>query len=122
MIESEDWPEGRTFGELTPAQKAAAAKRAAAQLQNELQANAEAIGQVLDQSLEDADRVIRWERTPDRSTWRAAAGNLLLTASRLSSGMWSAAVEGPGVVERSERPFGARLAAQRWCENRAGAK
>ena len=59
---------------------------------------------------------IRWERTPDRRTWRASAGALLLTASRLSSGAWAGAVEGPGVSERSPQssaPAWPRKAGQR---------
>jgi hypothetical protein len=62
---------------------------------------------------------VRWERTPDPSVWRASAGGLLLTATRLSSGQWVATVEGPGVSERSPE-LGTRLAAQRWATGRAG--
>jgi hypothetical protein len=43
-----DWPAGKTFGELTPAQQRAAVTRAARQLQSELQANAGAIGAAID--------------------------------------------------------------------------
>lgn len=39
---------GKTFGQMTPAEQYAATKRAAGQLQAELQANAAAIGRVLD--------------------------------------------------------------------------
>lgn len=42
------WPAGKTFGELTPAQRRAASSRAAAQLQDELARNADAISRVLD--------------------------------------------------------------------------
>lgn len=43
-----DWPAGKTFGELTPAQRNAASKRAAGQLEGDLAADADAIVQVLD--------------------------------------------------------------------------
>jgi hypothetical protein len=64
---------------------------------------------------------IRWERTPDRRTWRASAGNLVLTASRLSSGQWAATVEGQGAAERSPE-FSTRIAAQGWAERAGGAR
>lgn len=41
------WPEGKTFGQLTPAEKRLAAQQAGARLQAELTANAEAIGRVM---------------------------------------------------------------------------
>jgi hypothetical protein len=42
------WPAGKTFGQLTPAQRAAAIKSAAAKFQAELTANASALGKVLE--------------------------------------------------------------------------
>lgn len=42
------WPEGKTFGELTPAERVIAARQAGERLEAELTANAEAIGRVLD--------------------------------------------------------------------------
>jgi hypothetical protein len=42
------WPAGKRFGELSPEQKIAVAKRAAAQLQDELQRNAAAISAAMD--------------------------------------------------------------------------
>jgi hypothetical protein len=48
MSDPTAWPAGKTFGELTPAQKIAAGKRAAAQLQDELQRNAPAISAAMD--------------------------------------------------------------------------
>ena len=63
---------------------------------------------------------VTWERTPDKRTWRASAGRLVLTVSRLSNGQWGATVDGHGVTERPLCPVGTRLAAQRWAENRAG--
>jgi hypothetical protein len=63
---------------------------------------------------------ISWQQTHDRATWRAARGLVVLTVSKLTSGQWSAAVEGPGVTERPLTPLRTRLIAQRWCENRAG--
>ena len=48
MSDPTAWPAGKTFGELTPAQKIAAGKRAAAQLQDELQRNSAAISAAMD--------------------------------------------------------------------------
>jgi hypothetical protein len=59
---------------------------------------------------------IFWERTADRHTWRAARGPVLLTVTKLSSGMFRADVEGPEVSERSPE-FRTRLAAQGWADN-----
>jgi len=57
----------------------------------------------------------RWERTPDRATWRAASGGRLLTVSKLSNGKWR------GTVEDARSPeLATRLVAQRWAEHRAG--
>jgi hypothetical protein len=47
-MSDDSWPAGKTFGELTPAQKHAAATRAAKQLQSELRKNAGAIGAAMD--------------------------------------------------------------------------
>lgn len=41
------WPEGKTFGELTPAQRRAATERAVSQLQDQLTAAAPGIARVL---------------------------------------------------------------------------
>lgn len=41
------WPEGKTFGQLTPAEKQLAARKAGAQLERELQAMAPAIERVM---------------------------------------------------------------------------
>ena len=65
-------------------------------------------------------RAVDWQQTPDRRTWRAAAGVLVLTVTKLSDGMFAAMVEGPGITERPLTPRTTRLAAQRWAENRAG--
>ena len=62
--------------------------------------------------------VILWWQTPDRRTWRAAVGVLVLTVTKMSNGQWVGTVEGPGVSKRSPG-LPARLAAQRWAENRA---
>jgi hypothetical protein len=62
---------------------------------------------------------VAWARTPDRRTWRADAGGRVLTASRLSNGLWAATVDDGGPVGQSPE-FGGRLAAQRWAERRAG--
>jgi hypothetical protein len=45
---SEEWPAGKAFGELTPLQKQAAARRAGTALAAELTANAGQIGAILD--------------------------------------------------------------------------
>lgn len=42
------WPAGKTFGELTPAQRRAAMRAACRKLETELQAMAPAIGAVLE--------------------------------------------------------------------------
>lgn len=47
---------------------------------------------------------ITWQQAPDRCTWRAAAGVLLLTVTKLGDGKFAAMVEGPGVTERSPDP------------------
>ena len=62
---------------------------------------------------------VTWQQTPDRRTWRAARGSVLLTVSKLTNGAFRADVEGPGVAERSPE-FRTRLAAQGWADNRAG--
>jgi hypothetical protein len=46
-VDPEAWPPGVRFGELTPAQRAAAVKRAGADLSAELARNADAIAEVL---------------------------------------------------------------------------
>lgn len=61
-----------------------------------------------------------WTRMPDRAVWRAYKGGLVLTVTRLAGGGWQAAVEGPGVTERSPMPFRTRKRAQAWADNRAG--
>lgn len=63
--------------------------------------------------------VSQWQRTADARTWRASAGRLLLTVTRLSSGHWAATVEGRGISERSG-DLGTRVAAQSWATCRAG--
>jgi hypothetical protein len=63
---------------------------------------------------------IEWQQTPDRRTWRAASGVLVLTVTKLSDGMFEAMVEGPGVTERPLRPLRTRLSAQAWAESHAG--
>lgn len=62
---------------------------------------------------------ITWQQTPDRSTWRAARGPVLLTVSKLTNGVFRADVEVPGVAERSPE-FRTRLGAQGLADNRAG--
>jgi hypothetical protein len=52
--EADAWPAGKTFGELTPAQRHAAIVRAAHALQDELTANAPASGAVMDGAEEPA--------------------------------------------------------------------
>ena len=61
-----------------------------------------------------------WTRTPDRAVWRAYKGGLVLTVTRLAGGGWQAAVEGPGVTERSPMLFRTRKRAQAWADSRAG--
>jgi len=62
-----------------------------------------------------------WARTSDRSTWRAYRNGLVLTVTRVADGSgWQAVVESANVTERSPAPLSTRLAAQSWCENRAG--
>jgi hypothetical protein len=59
---------------------------------------------------------VLWERTPDRRTWRAARGSVILTVTQASNGMFRADVE--GLPERPE--FAKRTSAQRWAEQHAG--
>jgi hypothetical protein len=63
---------------------------------------------------------IMWEHSPDRRTWCAARGHVVLTVTRLSSGMFRGDVEGPGVAEQSPE-YRTRLAAQDWAERAGGA-
>lgn len=62
---------------------------------------------------------VTWQQTPDRRTWRAARGPVLLTVTKLSSGMFRADVAGPDAAERSPE-FRTRRAAQGWADNHAG--
>jgi hypothetical protein len=62
---------------------------------------------------------VTWQQSPDRGTWRAARGPVLLTVSKLVNGAFRADVESPGATERSPE-FRTRLAAQGWADNRAG--
>lgn len=62
-----------------------------------------------------------WERTPDKATWRAARGPILLTVSKLSNGMFRADIDGPEMTGRSPE-CRTRLAAQGWAERAAGAR
>jgi hypothetical protein len=63
---------------------------------------------------------ITWQRTPDRNVWRATCHGLTLTVCKLTSGQWQPVVERGNVAERALTPKPTRLAAQAWCENRAG--
>jgi hypothetical protein len=63
--------------------------------------------------------VIEWQRTGDKRTWRAAAGVLVLTVTKLSDGMFAAMVEGPDGTWRSQ-PYTTRIAAQARAVNRVG--
>lgn len=62
---------------------------------------------------------VTWQQTPDRRTWRAARGRVLLTVTKLANGMFRADVE--GMTGRSPE-FRTRLAARRWAENKAGVR
>ena len=62
---------------------------------------------------------VSWQQTPDRRVWRAAAGALVLTVTKLSNGMFRADVDGSEVADRSPE-FAKRTNAQRWASNRAG--
>ena len=61
---------------------------------------------------------IRWTQTADKTTWCAAAGDLALTTSHLSSGQWMATVIGPYTDDRSPE-LATRVAAQNWAERMA---
>ncbi len=56
-----------------------------------------------------------WERTAERFTWRAVAGNAVLTVSRSAYGYWLAIVESPG-QKALRAAVRTRLAAQRRAE------
>jgi hypothetical protein len=62
---------------------------------------------------------IEWQQTPDRRSWRAASGVLVLTVTKLTNGMFGATVEGPDGTWRSD-PYTTRLAAQARAESHAG--
>jgi hypothetical protein len=64
---------------------------------------------------------IVWVQTGDRRTWSAAAGILVLTVSKTSDGKFAALVDGPGAADRAPG-FRTRVLAQRWAEQRAGAR
>ena len=62
-----------------------------------------------------------WARTSDHNVWRAYRAGLVLTVTRAADGSgWQATVESPNVTERSPAPLPTRIAAQSWCDNRAG--
>jgi hypothetical protein len=62
-----------------------------------------------------------WARTSDRNVWRAYRAGLVLTVTRVADGAgWQATVESPKDTERSPAPLPTRIAAQSWCDNRAG--
>lgn len=62
---------------------------------------------------------ITWQQTPDRRTWRAARGGLVLTVTKLANGAFRADAEG---MARRSPEFRTRLAAQGWAENKAGVR
>ena len=62
-----------------------------------------------------------WARTSDRNVWRAYRAGLVLTVTRVAGGSgWTATVESANVTEQSPAPLPTRLAAQSWCDSRAG--
>ena len=62
-----------------------------------------------------------WARTSDRNVWQAYRAGLVLTVTRVADGSgWTAMVESPSVTEQSPAPLPTRLAAQSWCDSRAG--
>jgi hypothetical protein len=62
---------------------------------------------------------IAWQRTADTRTWVAAVADLVLTATKPTTGRWAATVADPFTDERSPE-FGTRTAAQRWAERTTG--
>ncbi|MGH3247897.1 MAG: hypothetical protein ACRDOI_17080 [Trebonia sp.] len=60
---------------------------------------------------------VTWQQTGDRRTWCAARGQLVLTVTKLTSGMFAGHFE--GLAGRSPE-CRTRLAAQRWAEQYAG--
>jgi len=68
---------------------------------------------------------LRWERSPDQSTWVAEHRNMRLAVTRTTAGEWKACVTSdPGSGEPFDQFSPAysptRLAAQRWAERTAG--
>lgn len=57
----------------------------------------------------------QWARTTDRSIWCASVGDTVMTASRLVTGGWRAAVR-----DARSPVLGTRLLAQQWAERNAG--
>jgi hypothetical protein len=56
-----------------------------------------------------------WQQTPDRRTWRAARGGVLLSVTKTANGAYRAEVEGPGVTERSPE---FRISSKSWSRGR----
>jgi hypothetical protein len=71
------WPPGKTFGELTPDQRRAATRQAAARLQDELARNADAISAVLAAPLPGEDVPTGRKDGPD--------GHLVLSLTRFQA-------------------------------------
>ena len=59
---------------------------------------------------------VTWQQTPDRRTWRAARGPVLLTVTKTANGAFVADVEGLAGHSPECRT---RLAAQAWAEQHA---
>jgi hypothetical protein len=98
------WPAGKTFGELSPAQRRAAVTRAAAQLQAELDASAEHIGRIMDGAESDpADHVAELD-TPSDGPEAYAERQANRRAARPADREQDAAPYGPWAVS-SERGY-----------------
>jgi len=81
--EPDAWPAGLTFGELSPAQRAAATRRATAQLQAELTANADAIGAAMDAAEAEAAPPTRQQLRDE-----LAANNRAYRTGEISRAEW----------------------------------
>lgn len=87
-MSSTEWPAGKTFGELTPAQKRAAISRTVARMQEELQAAAPEIEAILN--------------LPEHSSVPDQVRNVgpVVASVKMHAGMWTV------VAQRDDAPFG----------------
>jgi hypothetical protein len=72
MTDTDTWPEGVPFGQLSPAQKIAAARRASAQLERELRAAAPLISAALEEADAEMKRRAQARQAEEATAWDRA--------------------------------------------------